>query len=182
MLLFLSVIEDKEKRSKLEEIYEYYKKPAYWTAYRILKDHHEAEDVIQEAIIRISKVVDDLKEIKSQKTKGLFIIIVRNLSINIYNRRKNKESTTYEEIEIISEELSMDEIIIGLEEAKIISEKLNQIKASYADILALKYYNEYSNQEISDLLNISEGNVRTRLHRARLAIKEILIQEVETSE
>lgn len=182
MLLFLSITEDEETRNRLEQIYTNYKKPAYWTAYNILKDHHEAEDVIQEAVIKILKVIDSIKEIRCNKTKALFIIIVRNLSINIYNERKNKENTSYEDMEIVSEDISLDEIIIGLEESRIIAEKLNQIHPSYADILTLKYYNQYSNQEISELLNIAEGNVRIRLHRAKNAIKKILIQDVKTSE
>lgn len=182
MLLFLAVIDNEDTRNKLEQIYVHYKKPAYWTAYNILKDHHEAEDIIQEAIIKISKVIDNIEEVRCNKTKGLFVIIVRNLSINVYNKRKNKENTLYEDIEIVSEELSLDDVIVGLEESRIIAQKLNQIHPSYADILTLKYYNEYSNQEISELLNITEGNIRTRLHRAKAAIKKMLVQEAKINE
>ena len=182
MLSFLSIIEDVETRSKLEQIYNNYKKDAYWTSYNILKDHHEAEDVLQDAIIRISTIIDNIDEIKCNKTRGLFVIIVRNLSFNIFNRRKNKEYTSYEEIEMISQDLSLDEEMIRLDQTKLMAEKLEKINPDYADILTLKFYYEYSNLEISELLNITDGNVRTRLHRAKSAIKEILLKEVDYGE
>lgn len=182
MLLFLSIIENVETKSKLEQIYSNYKKDAYWTSYNILKDHHEAEDVLQDAIIKLSLIIDNIDEIKCNKTRGLFVIIVRNLSFNIYNRRKNKEYTSYEEVEIVSQDLSLDEEMIRLDQTKLMAEKLEKINPSYADILTLKFYYEYSNLEISKLLNITDGNVRTRLHRAKSAIKEILLKEVDYGE
>lgn len=72
--------------------------------------------------------------------------------------------------------------MIRLDQTKLIAEKLEKINSDYADILTLKFYYEYSNLEISKLLNITDGNVRTRLHRAKLAIKEILIKEVDYGE
>jgi RNA polymerase sigma-70 factor (ECF subfamily) len=174
------VIENEEVRSKLERIYISYKKDALWTAYNILKDEQEAEDVVQEAIIKISSIIEKIDTIECNKTRGLFVIIVRNLSINIYNRRKQISPTPYDEkIELQSEDLSLEEEIIRLDQAKLIAEKLEEINPSYADILTLKYYHEYSNSEISKLLNITEGNIRARLHRAKRAIKGILEQEVD---
>lgn len=174
------VIENEEVRSKLEQIYISYRKDALWTAYNILKDEHEAEDVVQEAIIKISSIIEKIDTIECNKTRGLFVIIVRNLSINRYNRRKQISPIPYDEkIEIQSEGLSLEEEIIRLDQAKLIAEKLEEINPSYVDILTLKYYHEYSNSEISKLLNITEGNIRARLHRAKRAIKEILEQEVD---
>ncbi len=52
--------------------------------------------------------------------------------------------------------------MIKLEQAEWMAEILGKINTSYADILILKYYYEYSNTEISNLLGITEGNVRVR--------------------
>jgi RNA polymerase sigma-70 factor (ECF subfamily) len=174
------IFEDGEIRSKLEQIYISYRKDGLWTAYKVLNDMHEGEDIVQEAIIKISSIIEEIDDINCNKTRVLFVIIVRNLSINTYNRRKKISSTPYDDkLEIHSDELSLDEEIIRLEKAKLIAEKLEKINPSYADILTLKYYHDYSNVEISQLLDIREGNVRARLHRAKKAIKEVLEQEVD---
>ena len=178
MISFLSVIDDQTTRSKLEKIYITYKKIAYWTAYNILKDSHESEDIVQDAIIKMASLIHKIDEIKCNKTRALFVIIVRNLSINIYNKRKNMENTSYEDIEIVSTDLSLDEKMINLDKTKWILGILTKINPTYADILSLKYYYDYSDLEISKSIGISEGNVRVRLHRARLSIKQIIEKEV----
>ncbi len=177
MLSFLLVIEDEVTRNKLEKIYIKYKKIAYWTAYGILKDSHEAEDVVQDAIIRISALIHKIDEVECNKTKALFVIIIRNLSINIYNKRKNMENTYYEDIEIVSTDLTLDEKMINLDKTKWMLDMLTKINPSYADIISLKYYYDYSDLDISKSIGISEGNVRVRLYRARLAIKQIIEKE-----
>ena len=177
MLSFLLLIEDEISRNKLEEIYIRYKKIAYWTAYGILKDSYESEDVVQDAIIRIYPTIHKIDEIKCNKTRALFVIIVRNLSINIYNKRRHKENTSYEDIEVISTDISLDEEMINLDRASWISDMLTKINPSYSDILTLKYYYDYSDLEISKLIGITEGNVRVKLHRARLSIKKIIEEE-----
>lgn len=179
MLSFLLLIEDEISRNKLEEIYMRYKKIAYWTAYGILKDAYESEDVVQDAIIRIYSTIHKIDEIKCNKTRALFVIIVRNLSINIYNKRRKLENTSYEDIEVISTDLSLDEEMINLDRASWISDMLTKINPSYSDILTLKYYYDYSDLQISKLIGITEGNVRVKLHRARLSIKKIIEEEVQ---
>lgn len=177
MLSFLLVIDDEVTRNKLEEIYIKYKKIAYWTAYNILKDPHESEDLVQDAIIRMSSLIHKIDEVGCNKTRALFVIIVRNLSINIYNKRKNTKNTNYEDIEIVSTDLTLDEKMINLDQTKWMLDMLTKINPTYADILSLKYYYDYSDLEISKSIGISEGNDRVRLHRARLAIKKIIEKE-----
>lgn len=178
MITFLLTIEDENLRNKLEEIYIKYKKDAYWVALKILQDKFEAEDVVHEAIIKLSSILEKDEDLECNKIKGLIVIIVRNLSINIYNRRKKIIASTYDEsFENVIDSLDLNEEMIQLEQAKLIADILAKINPTYADIITLKYFHEYSNLEISHLLNISEGNVRARLLRARLAIKKILEEE-----
>lgn len=183
MLPILLMIDDEELRSRLEEIYTRYKKDAYWTAYKILYDKHEAEDVVHDAIIKISPTIKEKEEYECNKIRGLFVIIVRQLSFNVYNKRKNGAFTPYDEtIEDISDDFNILEEIIRLEQAKSITDILYKLNPTYTDILTLKYYYEYSNSEISQMLGITEGNVRIRLHRAKQAAKKVLVKEVDSFE
>lgn len=97
MLTFLLAFEEERIRSKLEEIYLCYHKELFILAYEILKDYQEAEDVIHNAIIKLSNNLEKISDIKCKKTRSYLIIIVRNLS---YDAAKtyalNHSDTTYD--------------------------------------------------------------------------------------
>ncbi len=180
MIAFLMAIEDEKVRSKLEELYLLYHKEMFYVAYGILKDYHEAEDIVHSAIIKLSTNLEKIQIVKCNKTRAFLVILVRNLSINIYNKRKQKKSIPIDNlIEILPEEenVTLDFQIIRLEEAEEMARRLAELEDSYADILTLKYFYEYSNSEIAELIDLTEGNVRVQLHRAKQAMKKLLLEE-----
>jgi len=99
MLLFLNVIEDRVLQSRLEEAYHLYKRDLLYIANNILHDYHEAEDVVQSAFIKFADYIDEELDVKCHKTKALIVIIVRSLSINIYNQRKKRNTANIEDLE-----------------------------------------------------------------------------------
>lgn len=177
MLLFLNIIEDNILRSHLEEVYHLYKKDLLYIANDILNDYYEAEDVVQTAFVKFSDYLYEDIDVKSHKTKALIVLIVRNLSFNIYNQRKNRPTANIDELEdVIFDEanISPEVNVLRLDRTYEIAKSLSKINSSYADILALKYTFEYSNSEIATILSISEVNVRKRLSRAKKALKNII--------
>jgi len=176
---FLLVIEDENTRSKLEELYYQYHKEMFYIAYNILKDYHEAQDIVQTAIIKISSYMDRIESIKCNKTRAFLVIIVRNISYNIYNQRKRRNTMPLDSIEEIvpEEDIGPELHMIRLDQAKEMARLLSNINKTYADILTLKYFYEYSNSEIAQLINMTEGNVRVKIHRAKQALKKECLKE-----
>ncbi len=176
MLTFLLAFEEERIRSKLEEIYLCYHKELFILAYEILKDYQEAEDVIHNAIIKLSNNLEKISDIKCKKTRSYLIIIVRNLSYDAYNNKKRITSIPFDEINQlpIKDEINLDEHMLKIEKTKEIAEKLNMVHPPYADIITLRYYNELSISEISKLLNITENNASVRINRAIKALKRII--------
>ncbi len=176
MFTLLLMIEDQGKRDKLEELYLTYRKELYYVAYQILHDYHDAEDVLQNAFIKISKHLDKISEIKCKKTRGYLVIIVRNLSFDRYNEKKKTVPIDFldnTEEEMVSD-VSLEEHVLHLERGKEMADALSKINTGYADVLTLKYYYELSNTEIGDFLNIPVDIVSVRLNRAKSALKKIL--------
>ncbi|MDA8226591.1 MAG: RNA polymerase sigma factor [Desulfitobacterium hafniense] len=117
------------------------------------------------------------------KTRAFLILIIRNVSIDIYRRRKRQYSLSYEELE---EELpesgqNIEDIIITNETFNRVAAIIKELPPSYADIISLKYYYHYEDEEISQILNITLGNIRTRLHRARQNLIKLLAKEQEVT-
>lgn len=178
MLAILLMIDDREKRDKLEELYITYHKELFFVAFQILKDYYDAEDVIQTAFVKIIKHLDKISEIKCKKTRAYLVIIVRNLSYDRYNEKKKiitKDfSEEFGEDAYKDTDISLEQYVLNLEKGKELAAALNKINPSYADILTLRYFYELSNTEIGELINLSSDLVSVRLHRAKAALKKIL--------
>ena len=177
MLIIFAAIQKKENRSRLEALYEEHASWMYKVAYRILNDEHLAQDAVQEAFINISNNLEKIIGTDCNKIKALFVIIVRNVSIDIYRLRKKQYSVSIEEIEEDFESgPSIEEILMNNETFTRVAEKIKELHTSYADILSLKFFYHYEDKEISRILNITPENIRTRLHRARKSLIKLLSQ------
>ncbi|MBN4069528.1 RNA polymerase sigma factor [bacterium AH-315-G05] len=176
MLTFLLVIHSEKARTKLEEIYIQYHRELFVTAYTILKDYHEAEDMVQNVILKLSNNLEKNIEIKCKKTRSYLVIIVRNLSINAYNRKKENTYIPFDEIarNEMADDLNLDEHVLRLEESEELAKHLADIHQPYADILTLRYYHQLSISEIANALEITDNNVSVRISRAKKALKSII--------
>lgn len=176
MLSFILAIEDKQTRDKLEELYLTYNRELYYVAYRILNNYHDAEDVIQNAFIKLSRHLDNISDVKCKKTRAFLVIIVRNLSLDRCREKKRIVPVDFEEEQrdVADDKISLEEHVLHLERGKELAKALDKIHPAYADILSLKYYYEYSNKEIGELINLSSDNVSLKLHRAKAALRKIL--------
>lgn len=180
MVSFLMVIEDVVVRSKLELIYHAYHRVMYFTAFNILNNTHDAQDVVQTSILKLAKFLDKVDEVNCNKTKYFIVTIVRNSAIDLYRQKQRKGSVQFEDVqdELIDDVMPVDELVIRMGDAETLAIQLAELDISYADVLTFKYYYEMNDAEIAELIGISPGNVRTRLHRARLALRLLMEKDV----
>lgn len=135
----------------------------YRIAYTVLKSKSDAEDTLQEVLI---KYVTTNKKFKDEEYKKRWLIrVTLNMS---YNLKKSawKRHTVPLEDEIKFEHKYQDEIFDIIE----------RLDKKYKDVVCLYYYEDVPIKEISKILKISEDNVRKRLSRARKKL-ELLLRE-----
>ena len=171
MLIYLSLLDSEEEISKFELIYNTYKKQMYYTANNILKDSHLAEDAVHNAFLRIINNLEKIEDINSHKTKGLIVIIVKNVSIDIYRKNKKERDNTIF-IDDLDDINGYDEInkndIGDLEIA------ISKLPENYKQVFLLKFSHVLTDNEISEILDIKPDNVRKRISRGREKLKNIL--------
>ena len=141
------------------------------------------DEVLQSAFVNLINCLDKIEEINSNKTRAYLVIIVRNISIDLYRKRNKQYDIVLDDIEDILPDGSMplDEKIINAEMFSRISSKIQELHKAYSDIISLKYFYSHSDSEIAKLLNITQENVRIRLYRARQSLIKILSQDRELS-
>lgn len=176
MFILLTIAEESGiDIKKFEELYNKYKNLMFYVSFEILKDKGLAEDIVQQSFIKIIEIFNTLDLENCHKTRNLFVLISKNLSINLYNSRKNKETVDLED----SHYNNLEDPVGALEYENIENEveiAIRMLPDIYSDIIYFKYVLGYSNLEISKLLNITEGNIRQRIKRGKDKLKEILIQ------
>lgn len=153
------------------EIYNRYYKAMYNTAYRIVKDSFEAEDVMQDSFLLAFTKLDTLKDIK---TFGAWLKrIVINKSIYHFNK-----SNKYNEV-------PLDDVLYKVEDspsftsdyeftnlkAKQIVETMSKLKDNYRVALTLHLIEGYDYDEISEIMDISYANCRTIISRAKDSLR-----------
>ena len=179
MFLFFSVIASEDKKSKIECLYSRYSGEMFSVAYRILNDYQLAQDAVQTAFINIMEKIEKINEIDCHKTRAFVVIIVRNISINLYRKRKKQNDLMLEDIgeTVGGGELIVD-TIINAEAFSQVASAIKDMHPAYTDVITLRYYYGYSDKEISELLSITHDNVRTRIRRA----KQSLISKLSANE
>lgn len=138
----------------------------YKLARSILKNDSQAEDALSESILKAYKNKDKIKDVNNFKPW-----IMKILANECYNLiRKNKRFELIDNLESLNL-IHMDKSINNLKE---IVEKLNK---EYSSVIVLYYYEDMSIKQISDILNIPEGTVKSRLSRAKSKLRVLLNNE-----
>lgn len=168
----MSIINQAKKGNKQAFItlIEQHKTQMYKTAKAILRNEEDVCDAIQEALISSYKNITSLKNEKYLKTWLMRITINKCYDIiekNSSNNNKIEKAMCY----VPQRETSniVDKIDLNI--------ALNSIDNDLKMVTVLYYYDDISVKDISDILGIPTGTVKSKLSRAREKLYELLKQE-----
>jgi RNA polymerase sigma-70 factor (ECF subfamily) len=136
------------------------------------RDKSIAEDVVQEALLRAWKSLDALRE--DAAAKPWLLTIVRRENARYFERRR------LETVDIDNLTASQSAMLAEApnEELDDLRESIYGLDDDYREPLVLQVLMGYSTSEIAELMGLKQGAVLTRLHRARLKLKEDVANEV----
>jgi RNA polymerase sigma-70 factor (ECF subfamily) len=140
----------------------------YNIVFRIIKDEHFAQDVMQEAFLKVFIKINDYRE---EVAFGAWLKrIVINSSIDFCKKQNKFHQEDFSDNLILlaeTDESMSDATDFNNLKAKQVIEVLQTLKESYRMILTLFYIEGYDQEEISEILKISYPNCRTTLSRAK---------------
>lgn len=158
-----------------------YKTNVYRTAFLILKDYQYADDVVQDTFMQVYLKINKLTNPFAFE-KWLYKIAI-NLCFEIIRKNgKYKRIALDEEVdkEIIEWNGNVplpENIAIQKETQRIILECIYSLQVNHRTVLVLFYFNSFSVKEISDIMECSEGTVKSRLFYAKRLLKDTLISK-----
>lgn len=153
-----------------KELYDLYSSQLFPICCRYAIDQNEAKDILQEAFIRI------FTTLKQYKADGALIGWLKRVVVTtaLNYIKKNKKHLSKEIAEEQNEKLETQSVAEDQISAKEIMEAFNQLPYHYRTVLGLAIIDGYSYKEISEILQLEESSCRTKVHRGKILLQNIL--------
>lgn len=154
-------------RQPVQELIERYQHNIYGIAFNVCKNAEDAEDVVQDTFIQYHTTK---KEFENEQHIRAWLIRVA------INKAKNMNRTFWRQNKMSLQDY-METLVFETPESEELFETVMKLPEKYRIIIHLFYYEDYTTQEIADILKISLSNVKVRLSRGRTLLKQVLQEE-----
>ena len=172
----------KGQQSSFSELIDKYKNLVFNLAYRMTNNLNDAEDISQEVFIRVYKSLYNFNP--NYKFSTWLYQMTLNLcrdrfrkgkipSVSLDAPLKEDDQKDFSSI-IPDNQNNPEEIFIGVEQTNFINDLITSLPLKYREVIILRHLRDLSYEEMSKILNISLGSVKTRLFRARELLKNKL--------
>ncbi|CEG21406.1 ECF RNA polymerase sigma factor SigW [Planococcus massiliensis] len=139
----------------------------------------DAEDTVQEAVYRLMLYIDSVDEAKAYS--WLFRVAV-NHYYDLCRKQKKEIHTTFDNLEFVDDSFLPEDFVRQGEMRSEIEQVLDQLPPLQKQLLLMKYEMDLSYAEISEMLDLNVGTLKTYLFRARRAFKEQYEKEMARHE
>ncbi len=159
-------------RINTETAAEKYRDRLFAAAFHICRNAADADDVVQETLLRYHKTNMEYESEEHLKAWLLRVAI---------NQAKNVNRSFFRH-RIVPLEDYMETLSFESQESENLFLEVMRLTEKYRIVIHLYYYEEYSVKEISQILGISDSNTKIRLARGRAMLKEKLQEEWDENE
>lgn len=158
-----------------ESIYAAHSKLVYWTAFGVLKEQEAALDAAQNVFLRVFKHEKNLQKMNDSQLRAWLYRVTTNAALDLIRRDKRLISTEDVGLELPVDETELPESVLLDKEARnAVRDCVNRLPKLYREPVTLYYFSELSYFEIAQLLEVSEGTIKSRMSRARGMLSNML--------
>jgi len=155
--------------------------------WRLLGNHSDAEDIVQEAFLRLHRT---LVTFRGDSRLGTWLYrTVTRLAIDTMRRERlkralffsRKDNEAADPVELFADpKPGAESQLIARQQLTVVRQQLRKLSAQQRAVLTLRHQEQLPLQAIAELLGISEGTVKTHLHRAVRSLRNAL-EETEVT-
>lgn len=163
------------------ELFSRYQKKLFAYIYHLVGSREEAEDILQNVFSKTYKSLEHFDV--SRKFSSWIYRIAHNESVNFLKRKSKRYtiswddvSTSKDKLDSASNEEKPEEKMEHMEITKEIDLALEKLPIQYKQILTMRYFQEYSYEDISKILNKPVNTVGTLINRAKKKLLEVVVE------
>ncbi|CAM1342839.1 RNA polymerase sigma factor [Tenacibaculum amylolyticum] len=154
-------------------LYERYKKRLFGFFFQMNKDASLCEDLVQNVFIRVLKYKHTYTE-DSNFLSWIFKI-ARNVYYDHFKAQDKKRASTLTEVNHIEATENVERDIEKSEKIRILQKAINELPPAKKELIILSKIKELKYKELGEIIGCTEGNARTKVHRALYDLKQIYL-------
>ncbi|WP_158945151.1 RNA polymerase sigma factor [Granulicella sp. S190] len=168
-----------------EELCRRHSKQIFRTVFRIVRNPEDAEDLVQESLMKAFKHLATFKQTSAFST-WLTRIGINCALMQLRSRRKGLEGhlivhKDFEDglFEDFAADLpSPEDLVVEAERSGALSRAITSLPARLRDVMTVRCYDDASTKEIAILMGLTEPAVKARLHRARARLRRTMLSRM----
>lgn len=177
----LIAIIDQTNGKFFSDLYKEYGKKSYYIALKIVMNHHDAEEVVQDTFLKIYKVIEKVHNLPREKIAPFIVIFTKRTVIDFFRKKKKQvkiidiiydDDGEENEYEAADDSPLPDEIVISKERAMNLGRCIDSLSEKQRHIILLRYYYGLSEKEIAGLMSMTESAVSSCVDRAKKSLRE----------
>ncbi len=186
MPIFLLMTLSEEERPAIEALFQAYEPGLHRLAYAFLRNHHLAEEIVQDAFLSLIRDEEHLKGRSMKELRNYLFAKARYLIRDAAEARRNEFPAEDDWIARLREEEATDrDLLREIGEVRISEELdaiIDEMSETTQEILYLKYGGLFTNGEIAERLGLTYGAVSARLARAYAELRKALQREEQSDD
>lgn len=166
--------DEKSRNSALSHLIAKYQQRLYWHIRKIVIDHDDSDDVLQNTFIKIWKGLENFKG-ESQLYTWIYRIAT-NEALTLLRQKQKRQTTSINPIEYeLSKNLESDNYFTGDEIQLKLQQAILTLPEKQRLVFNMRYYDETPYEQMSEILETSVGALKASYHIAAKKIEEILV-------
>jgi RNA polymerase sigma-70 factor, ECF subfamily len=155
------------------ELVNKYQERLYWHIRKIVLNHEDSDDVLQNTFLKVWKNLDGFREESSLFT-WLYRIAV-NESLTFINTQKKRQTIPFQDVsEYLKNRLEADDYYEGTEIQKKLQQAILTLPEKQRLVFNMRYFDELPYQQMSEILETSVGALKASFHHAVKKVEEFI--------
>ncbi len=166
--------EESSRNMALHHLIQKYQQKLYWQIRKIVIDHDDSDDVLQNTFIKVWKGLENFKE-DSQLFTWLYRIAT-NEALTFLKQKQKRNTTSIHAIEYqLSKSIESDEYFKGDEIQLKLQQAILTLPEKQRIVFNMRYYDEMPYEKMSEVLETSVGALKASYHHAAKKVEDFLL-------
>ena len=172
----MRILNINKSRIKFDDVLKDYERPIYHYIRRMVVDHDDTADIMQETFLKVYQGLGNLRD--ENALKSWVYKIATNEALRFLSRRREELLSVIDENELLLGRLTEGEYVDYDDKMAVDFQKaLLSLSEQQRLVFNMRYYDELSYDEISDITGCSVGTLKVQYHNAKERIKNYMLNE-----